>query len=368
LGDIVRKTGRDGRFIGWYIRYKDESGRRRQRATHQPSKELARRVLVDVEARIVRGEIGAAAALGPATVALLFQVFLDEFRSPRMKDLKSYRRDARLGLSRLLPFIGERPLRELSRRDVERARDALSARYRPNTVRATLRPLGTALSWAVRRGWLVVNPLRGLELPRAEKSVERLTSEEAKALLGAAEAQAAATHTPVRRLAARVREVAVALALHLGLRRGEIFGLRWQDLDLEAARATIARSYRGSPKNGRSRHLPLPVALISRLRSWRAECPLTADGLVCPVYAAGWKLSARSKDAGLMALARAAGIRRFERGWHALRHTFASQFVMSGGSLLALQKILGHSTVEMTMIYAHLAPDFLAGELDKVKY
>ncbi|MNP57799.1 Tyrosine recombinase XerC [compost metagenome] len=44
---------------------------------------------------------------------------------------------------------------------------------------------------------------------------------------------------------------------------------------------------------------------------------------------------------------------------HVLRHTFASHFIMSGGNLLTLQRILGHTTVAMTMRYAHLAPDHL---------
>ena len=64
----------------------------------------------------------------------------------------------------------------------------------------------------------------------------------------------------------------------------------------------------------------------------------------------------------------AASCKPLSRGWHGLRHTFASQFVMNGGSLVALQKILGHSTVEMTMIYAHLAPDFLGTEMNRIKF
>ncbi|WGE29442.1 tyrosine-type recombinase/integrase [Edwardsiella tarda] len=44
---------------------------------------------------------------------------------------------------------------------------------------------------------------------------------------------------------------------------------------------------------------------------------------------------------------------------HALRHTFASHFMMNGGNILTLQKILGHSKIQMTMVYAHLAPDYL---------
>jgi integrase len=44
---------------------------------------------------------------------------------------------------------------------------------------------------------------------------------------------------------------------------------------------------------------------------------------------------------------------------HVLRHTFASHFMMNGGNILALQRILGHSSLVMTMRYAHLAPDHL---------
>jgi site-specific recombinase XerD len=50
---------------------------------------------------------------------------------------------------------------------------------------------------------------------------------------------------------------------------------------------------------------------------------------------------------------------------HALRHTFASHFVMNGGNILVLQKILGHAKIQQTMVYAHLAPDFLQ---DAIKF
>lgn len=47
------------------------------------------------------------------------------------------------------------------------------------------------------------------------------------------------------------------------------------------------------------------------------------------------------------------------QAFHVLRHTFASHFMMGGGNILALQKILGHSTITQTMVYAHFAPDYL---------
>lgn len=48
---------------------------------------------------------------------------------------------------------------------------------------------------------------------------------------------------------------------------------------------------------------------------------------------------------------------------HVLRHTFASHFMMNGGNILVLQKILGHSDIKMTMRYAHFAPDHLGDAL-----
>ncbi|HCB3588836.1 TPA: tyrosine-type recombinase/integrase [Citrobacter koseri] len=44
---------------------------------------------------------------------------------------------------------------------------------------------------------------------------------------------------------------------------------------------------------------------------------------------------------------------------HVLRHTFASHFIMNGGNIVALKEILGHANIQQTMVYAHLAPDYL---------
>ena len=58
---------------------------------------------------------------------------------------------------------------------------------------------------------------------------------------------------------------------------------------------------------------------------------------------------------GLKRIAKRAQLEPF--GWHVLRHTFASHLVMTGVPLKAVQELLGHSTIEMTMRYAHLSPD-----------
>jgi site-specific recombinase XerD len=71
---------------------------------------------------------------------------------------------------------------------------------------------------------------------------------------------------------------------------------------------------------------------------------------------------------GLPRLLEAAGCRVPLHPWHALRHTFASHYIMQGGNILVLQKILGHTDVKITAIYAHLAPEFLGAEMNRIQF
>lgn len=368
MGDIVRRVSRSGKFLGWYLRYKDVDGRRKQRASHQPTRALAARMLLEIEARVARGSVGIVEPEPQRevmTVAELCERFLTEFSSPRIKNLGRYRAAAQTSLRRVLKHIGQVKLSALTRAHVEEARDRIALKFKPNTVRASLRPLGTALSWAVKKGLLAQNPARGIELPRRELSTEHLSSDEAARLIVEAGRRARETHHETW----WSRFIAVSLALRLGLRRGEVFGLRWQDVALDEGRVTVAKSYWLAPKSGKPRHLPLPSAMVPLLREWRERCPATADGLVCPVlYGGRWGMSSSRATHGLAPMLRSAGCKALVRGWHALRHTFASQFIMAGGSLATLQKLLGHATIEMTLVYSHLAPDFVASEVERVKY
>jgi len=67
-------------------------------------------------------------------------------------------------------------------------------------------------------------------------------------------------------------------------------------------------------------------------------------------------------------LLQAASCKSIVRCRHGLRYSFASNFLAQGGSLLALQRILGHSEVCTTRVYAHLSNEFLDAEIDRMKY
>lgn len=351
MGEVLKRM-KGGRFIGWYLRYYDADGRRRVVASKQQSHADARRMLQQIEARIARDEAGIAPEPERLTVAALCERFLASAH-PRVKDAGAYRRAASYSLRPLLPLLGQVQIHKLRRKDIEAARDRLSCRLKPNSVRAVLRPLAAALTWAVRQELIPQTPMSRLHLPRREQSSEHLSAEDATRFLQSVEQGA-------RR--GGVKEwcqwVAVSLGLRLGLRRGEIFGLRWSDVDLAHQRLTVARSFEGLPKSGKPRTLPIPAALAAVLKEWRALCP-AASTHVCCIH--------KRVQASINRMLEAAGCPAFRRGWHALRHTFASCFVASGGSVLALKEMLGHSALDMTLIYSHVAPAALVADVEKMR-
>lgn len=360
MGDIIRRV-KGSRFLGWYIRYKDADGQRRQRASHQPTREAARRYLVEVEARVARGMVGVPEPTAPApTVAKLVERFLLEYSRPKLKDIVAYRLNAGKALRRALPALGDLPADQVQPERLAKLRDQLARDFAPSSVKLTLAFLSTMYVWAGKQGVVSTNPLRGVERPAPATAIDYLERDQARELLRLAWERAPES------LEARRLATALEVAMRTGLRKGELLGLRWSDIDLDALRLTVARSFESTPKSGKTRHLRLPSACVAPLREWRRTSPKNTAGLVFPGLG-GCCYSAHAL-LGLPKLLEAAGIRVPAHPWHAMRHTFASHFIMAGGNILTLQKILGHSDLKMTLVYAHLAPDFLGQEMERVQF
>jgi integrase len=153
----------------------------------------------------------------------------------------------------------------------------------------------------------------------------------------------------------------VTVAVRTGLRQGELLALRWDEVDLNARKLTVRfsawKGKIGSPKSGRARELPLTpetVALLSKL------CRRESGFVFCK--ADGSPFTKGECKHPLWRACRTAGLRRI--GWHVLRHTFASHLVMRGVPLKAVQELMGHATIEMTMRYAHLSPEMRTDSVD----
>jgi integrase len=147
------------------------------------------------------------------------------------------------------------------------------------------------------------------------------------------------------------------------MRAGELAALEWSDIDLDRRLIAVQRSFEGPTKSDRVRHVPILDPLLPLLRQWRLRHPgrLVFTTMAGTMFAP----SARIFQEVLHRVLKAAGLPNVQRNgterpyvrFHDLRHTFASHWVARGGDLFKLQKILGHQSVQMTMRYAHLAPD-----------
>lgn len=149
----------------------------------------------------------------------------------------------------------------------------------------------------------------------------------------------------------------VLLALNTGLRRGELLGLTWADVDPTGAQIIV----RGSEaKSGRTRHLPLNREALAVLQTWRPD-DAKADGFV---FAGSNGEQMQSLKTAWGKIAKAAKLDGFT--FHDLRHTFASKLVQAGVDLNTVRELLGHADIKMTLRYAHLAPEHKAAAVAKL--
>lgn len=137
----------------------------------------------------------------------------------------------------------------------------------------------------------------------------------------------------------------VIFALNTGMRRGEILSLRWKDLDLKNGIILIPDT---ATKTGQKREIPMTEA-VERLLTAMVR-PLN-DAV--PVFGTPLRVRESFEKA-----CKKAGIYDFR--FHDLRHTFASQLVMAGTDIQTVSKLLGHTTLTMTLRYAHLSHSHLA--------
>lgn len=249
----------------------------------------------------------------------------------------------------ILPAVGGLELGAIGRRELDElrgrlmgptdTRGALSAK----TTRCILGTLGHALVMA--HAWGDLDALPKMPKVRVEDPEwDHLTLQETRALIQAA-------RDPRDRLL-------LLFAVSTGARAGEELALEWADLTLtpgaEAVRFKRSRrkDVTGPTKSRHHRSVPLPPALADALRAARLDAG--ARPLVF-VDQAGAQLRLCQLHDALERTLKRAGLRRVR--WHDLRHSFASHLVAAGVPLNVVQQRLGHSTIAMTMRYAHLAPD-----------
>ncbi|MFH1765367.1 MAG: site-specific integrase [Gemmatimonadota bacterium] len=229
----------------------------------------------------------------------------------------------------LIPFLGHKQLGKVARDDLRSYR--LWLEKKPIAIQTVHHILGSArcfFYWCLDSGYIDRSPVPRRLLPRIqERPPDRLTDEELSAIVGLPD-----PHGFVARF-----------AVGTGLRWGEL--CRAQKLHIEDGMLVVSRT-----KTGRVRRVPLSQELLAELHP--------RVGKLVP-------FSVTASGAFNRYVRRESGVDRFHV--HQMRHTFACRWLEKGGSLAALQQILGHSTIVTTQRYARLTDEHVRREAERLE-
>jgi integrase len=305
--------------------------------------------------------------------------FIDGHYSPW---IHSHRKSAIKTLSHIhrcfvKPF-GDKPLTEFTPAMIDQWRTQRLKNNRSiETVNRDIATFKAALSKAVLWGLIENHPLSKLKLLKSDSSgkIRFLSREEEHELRKATIAREEVIRADRDRaniwrekrgydlypdlrhftFADYVRPM-ILLSLNAGMRQGEIFSLRWENVNFERAMLTIEGAY---AKSGKTRHIPLNTEALQVLKSWREQSDINElvfankNGQRFDNVNKAWR--------GILKTAKITDFR-----WHDMRHHFASRLVMAGVDLNTVRELLGHSDISMTLRYAHLAPEHKAQAVQKL--
>ncbi|MDO8674758.1 MAG: site-specific integrase [Candidatus Omnitrophota bacterium] len=315
----IKISSREGNyFIEHYF-----NGRRKREKVGS-SRKLAETVLAKRKVEIAEGKFLDV----NKSEKIKFEIFGNEFINVHSKVNKKSWQSDRYNLNSLGKFFGGKYLYEIKVKDIEDFKLERSKTASPATVNRELATLKTLFNKAVLWDKLKETPAKAVTFLREPKGrVRFLEREEIVKLLSNCNK--------------KLRPI-VVVALNTGMRRGEILGLKWSDVDLKRAILTLHDT-----KNGEKREVyineQVKTALIRIPRN--AQSPYVFCGSNGKPY--------QDVRKSFWTALRKSDIKEFH--FHDLRHTFASQLVMAGIDLNTVRELLGHKDIRMTLRYSHLS-------------
>jgi integrase len=331
MAKVIKRVGKNG--ISWVVDYFTPEGKRRRKFF--PLKKDAEAYLGKVVSAKREGRYHDVFDVKKETLVTFNELadrYVENYRGQKcFSRLKYYL------LEEYRVAFGERRLSEISYLDLETYRNRRKAtptragKARTDaTVNRELSTLRHMLNKAVEWGMLEVNPFnKGSKLMLKENNhrLRFLADDEVEALL-----KACSPH---------LRPI-VEVALLTGMRRGELLGLKWEQI-------RNGFIYLTETKSGKARQIPINDRLAEVLKEVRREKQLKSPYVFCDSQGRRFYEVKRS----FASACRRAGLENFR--FHDLRHTFASHLVMKGVGLKAVQELLGHADIKMTLRYSHLS-------------
>lgn len=330
---IFRRKEREGYFLSWV----DAQGRRRKRKAKGLTLGEAR---AELEAEHLRVRKAIELGFTPpskdsfAEVSILYLAHQKHRITP-----KEYERQELILKNHLKPFFPGK-IAEIRRADIQRYVTHRSADAAPATVRKELNVLKHLLNLAVEWEVIPMTPAHGVKSPKVPPGrVRYLQPTELRPLVDACPEWL----NPI-----------VCLAVTTGMRRGEILGLRWLDVDFVHGRIMLPQT-----KNGEGRIVYLNKSAKAAFQLLPVGPETKPTDRPFSVY------TPEQVSVGFLRACRKVGVADFH--FHDLRHTAASWLRMAGADIHTVALILGHKDLRMAARYQHLSPAFMAeavGRLD----
>ena len=306
----------------WYINFVEPSGKQARRSSGTEDFQQAKAIEQKLRAE------GYDARKKSNGVSASFDTVLVEYleRSDRLKSRSNVSRARTLA-----DFFRGRSYHDITRQDIDQYKAHRLKTVSISTINRDLVILSAAIQEYNRRhGSDIPNPAKGTKEKEPESRVRWLTKAEYARLLECASGEVADL---------------IRLLAHTGMRAQEAYGLEWKRVDLDRKLITLEMIH---TKTKKRRTIPIhPESRVSL-----DNCYLRNPGHAL-VFG-----GVKDRKKGILGALSRAGIEDFHPH-HDLRHTFASWLVIAGASLYEVKDLLGHSSIEETQKYAHLAPENL---------
>jgi integrase len=306
----------------WYISYYYKGRRIREAISEKKSE--ARAALATREADILRGKFEF-----KKDKKVWFEDFAEEYIEYQKVNKRSWGRDES-SLKHLIPFFKDNLLSQIAPKDIEDYKKKRLEKVKPGTINRELQCLRHMFTIAEKfEEFDGKNPVKEVKLFKPREYVLRiLQPKEIQKLLNVTDGYLRAI---------------ITIAVHTGMRKGEVLSLLWSDIDFGKSYVLIRET-----KSGHMRKVPISPVVVHTLKSLKKEGEFVFQSD---------KTDTRRRDffrAWKAALERAE-IKDFR--FHDLRHTAASLMVANSVDLVTIKEILGHSDIKMTMRYAHTTPE-----------
>ncbi|WP_440960589.1 tyrosine-type recombinase/integrase [Paenibacillus nitricinens] len=332
-----------------------------------PSQKEADRALVALLASVHKGDYVPENNL---TITAFFEIWLKEYALQKYKATVFDVEESIIN-SRIIPVIGRQKLQQIKPLTINRFYNGLLEKYSPDYVRHIHAILRKAFRQAVKWEMIASNPMEKVEAPKLRrKEMKTWSMEQCLHFLDTAKGH--------------VHYIVFSLAIHTGMRKGEVLGLRWGDIDWEGKSLKIQQTVNWTPSKGiifqdtktssSARRIPIGDMLISDLKerlqiikNEKEEIGVENykdHDLVC-CYGNGEPIKPRRVTETFAFLTEKSELPKIR--FHDLRHSHASMLLNNGINAKIGAERLGHSSVQIYLDrYSHLLPDMQRDAADLI--